>query len=365
MFFRNKNAPVYNTLIHILVWTAILLLPFLFERRHEFGESIEIIRGPWLPILLSIVCFYINYFFLIPRFLLRKRNGYYFLFNLLLIILVVFIMESLRSFDLFSPMNDFPDHGPPPFDDRPMPPEFEGNMMISHYRLMIMDAMVMILAIIFSITVRITQKWIRTENEKQEIEKKNAQSSLMLLKYQLQPHFFFNSLNNIYALIESSPHKAQEALHDLGKLMRYLLYGKEQVELSQEVAFLKQYIDLMELRLRPDIKTRVTLPEETGLLKIAPLLFVPLIENAYKHGISSLEPSYVFIDMQLEGNRINFVTENTNFPKSSSDKSGSGIGLQNLKQRLELLYPGKYQFEQIVSDGVFRTTLIIDLDNQS
>jgi sensor histidine kinase YesM len=120
----------------------------------------------------------------------------------------------------------------------------------------------------------------------------------------------------------------------------------------------------MELRLRDNIKIRVSFPENSERYQIAPLLMIPLIENAYKHGISSTETSIIFIDMKIVNNRLHFLVENTYFPKDESDKSGSGIGLNNLKQRLDMIYKGKYQLLQNIENGIFRIELIIEIEEK-
>ena len=219
--------------------------------------------------------------------------------------------------------------------------------------------------IIFSIAVKATENWIKTEAEKKEIENKNLESELQHLRYQLQPHFFFNSLNNIYSLVEVSPSKAQEAIHNLSKLMRYLLYDttREKVELSDEINFLKKYIQLMEIRQTDKTKTIYVFPEtENTSYRIAPLLFIPMIENAYKHGVSATQNSRISFGMTIKDNQLLFSSENSNFPKSTSDKSGSGIGLDNLKKRLELLYYDKYELRKGLRDNTFWITLRIELD---
>ncbi|HNW98102.1 MAG TPA: histidine kinase [Bacteroidales bacterium] len=311
--------------------------------------------GPLSPFLSAAIIFYINYFKLIDRYFISKKYYKFFLINLLIFIFFIIILEYLRQIRT---------NVPPDFD-RPHPHERDHHpdniLFLIFDSLQFKDFITYSISLIFCINIRVTQKLSRSERERQRIEKENIQSTLMLLKYQVQPHFFFNSLNNIYTLIESSPEKAQDALYNLGKLMRYLLYEKESVQLDNEIEFLKKYISLMELRLRENIIIRTSFPEDTGNLKIAPLLFIPLIENAYKHGISSTEPSIISMEMKLSKNKIFFIIENSHFPKDSNDKSGSGIGLQNLEQRLNLIYPNKHQIYKNVENGMFKVQLTIDL----
>lgn len=210
----------------------------------------------------------------------------------------------------------------------------------------IKDFFSLFIPIIFAIALRAMERWIKAEAEKKEIENKNLESELEHLRYQLQPHFFFNSLNNIYSLIEISPTKAQDTVLGLSKLMRYLLYetNHEQVDLAHEISFLINYIKLMEIRQSDKTTTTFSFPEiEEKRYFIAPLLFISMIENAYKHGVSATLPSQIYFGLELRDDHLLFMSGNTNFPKNKSDISGSGIGLDNLRKRLELLYPGHHE----------------------
>ena len=147
--------------------------------------------------------------------------------------------------------------------------------------------------------------------------------------------------------------------------MRYLLYetGREKVELSQEISFLKKFIQLMELRQTDKTVTNIVFPETTTTsYRIAPLLFIPMIGNAYKHGVSATQASHISFEMMIKDNYLFFSSENTNFPKDLADKSGSGIGLDNLHKRLELLYPQKYELKKGIKDNIYWITLRIEID---
>jgi LytS/YehU family sensor histidine kinase len=254
-------------------------------------------------------------------------------------------------------------HGPPEGFSSP------GRMLMPLPELFILkDLFSYLIPVIFSLAVRATESLLKTEAEKSEAEKRNLESELQHLRYQLQPHFFFNSLNNIYSLVDVSPTKAQEAIHNLSKLMRYLLYdtSREKVELSQEISFMTQYIQMMELRHTDKTKTTFSFPDVAdNQCEIAPLLFIPLIENAYKHCVSATQPSAIFFKITIDANELVFFGENTNFPKDNSDKSGSGIGLENLKKRLDLLYPHKYDFKYGVRDNYFRVRLKIEIESNN
>lgn len=175
-------------------------------------------------------------------------------------------------------------------------------------------------------------KWITTEKERKQLEQERTEAELKNLKNQLNPHFLFNTLNNIYSLIAISPERAQSAVLELSKLLRYVLYENTQpyVPMEKELEFNHNYIELMRLRLARHVQVDVNIP--TGLCrgyKIAPLLFITLIENAFKHGTSASTRSFVKINMsEPSPGVIECDIENSSFPKNETDKSGSGIGLK-------------------------------------
>ena len=182
------------------------------------------------------------------------------------------------------------------------------------------------------------------------------------LKSQLNPHFLFNTLNNIYALIAINQDKAQDAVHRLSKMLRYMLYAdKKEVALEEELQFLRNFIELMKLRLNSSNRLTVHFPENgTEGLTIAPLLLITLVENAFKHGISGSKPSEIKINVTINGNIITLYVENSLFPKPD-DKTSSGIGITNMQRRLALLYPGSYNFRRDNTGNKYTAILSIDL----
>ena len=198
------------------------------------------------------------------------------------------------------------------------------------------------------------------------MEAESIQAKYTALQSQLNPHFLFNTLNNIYSLIAISPERAQSAVLELSKLLRYVLYENTQpyVPMEKELEFNHNYIELMRLRLARHVQVDVNIP--TGLCrgyKIAPLLFITLIENAFKHGTSASIRSFVKINMsEPSPGVIECDIENSSFPKNETDKSGSGIGLKNLSRQLELLYAGKYNLHAESDSHIYRSMLTIDLN---
>lgn len=305
----------------------------------------------WLPILEAAIIFYINYLFLIEKLLLGKRQ--YLAFVAINIGLIALFRFDMYFVQLFSHQ-----------ELRPDKMGHDGRHETQPLSL-IRSLLALTLPALLAIGVKVTEEWKTFELEKSEIANQNLKSELRNLKYQLQPHFFFNSLNNIYSLVELSPGQAQQAIHNLSKMMRYLLYdtNHETVDLAIEINFLRTYTQLMEIRQSEDILVEYKFPElKPGEFSIAPLLLIPIIENAYKHGVSATGRSFVSFDISLNGNVLLFQSSNSNYPKSSADESGSGIGLENLKRRLHLIYPGKHSLLTEVRENVYWIVLSIQLE---
>ncbi|MBK7869688.1 MAG: histidine kinase [Saprospiraceae bacterium] len=344
-----KNSTINNVALHLLVWGILFAFPLLFSGG-DFPKPNIYLRTV-LPLVFTTFIFYLNYFVLIERVLFKNQIVLFIFLNLGLIALCMWGEDWVR--DMIPRNNPLPR---PPARGQVS----SGFRSFYHFR----AAFSMALTVAVSVAIRITQRWLKSEAERKAMETEQLKSTLSHLQYQIQPHFFFNSLNNIYSLVDSAPEKAKDSIHRLSKLMRYTLHDAtpEQVHLSSEIAFLKNYIDLMRLRLTDKVDVQYDFPEDADHTLIAPLLFIPLVENAFKHGVSASQASFIFIKMRIEGKRLIFWVENTNLPKDERDKGGSGIGVENLQKRLRLLYPNKHEFRQGVQDGIFRVDLVIDLN---
>lgn len=348
---RLRWNPVF---IHILAWAIVFLFPLLFIERFESMRRVHefnLMRFYIQPISIAVI-FYINYLWLIDRVLFRKKPVQFILYNLLLIVVANVIIYLVHR--MLIPNEFIPRHpGPGPRPPRPVFVQWQ-------------DSITLALMVGLSVAIKMTQKWIVTEKERKQLEQERTEAELKNLKNQLNPHFLFNTLNNIYSLIAISPDRAQSAVLELSKMLRYVLYENAQayVPMEKELEFNRNYIELMRLRLARHVKVEVDMPD--GLCRgyqIAPLLFITLIENAFKHGTSATEPSFVKIVMsEPSPGVIECRIENSCFPKDESDKSGSGIGLKNLSRQLELLYPGKYTLRAESDTRVYRSSLTIDLN---
>ena len=220
---------------------------------------------------------------------------------------------------------------------------------------MLRDIGSMILTAGLSAAIKMSRRWTQLEAARREAEQRRTEAELKNLRNQLNPHFLLNTLNNIYALIAFDTDKAQQAVQDLSRLLRHVLYDNQQetVPLCKEMDFIRNYIELMRIRLSAnvEVETRFDVRPDSHT-EIAPLIFISLIENAFKHGISPTKPSYIRICFEESPREVKCEIRNSCYPKTGADKSGSGIGLEQVRKRLELTYPGRYEWKHGVSpDG--------------
>lgn len=352
----NKSGKPAQIAIHLFVWLFLFSMPY-FLTYNKFENIDRLIEHTWFPLCLYAISFYLNYFWITDKLFDKKKRYQFILINLLLIV-VLLVINFLFRFWFFQKM--------PPPDMPPHMPPFPKDKMMMHKPLsffMYTDSISYLIPIMFAIGIRAIERWSKAELQQKTSEKERLSSELQHLKYQLQPHFFFNSLNNIYSLVDINPEQAKEGIHTLSKLMRYMLYESdtEKVSLKQEMDFMQRYIQLMSMRCSDKTTVSFDFPELKSDISIPPLLFISLIENAFKHGVSATANTNISFKIRLENKMLSFEAKNDNLPKQSSDKSGSGIGLDNLQKRLDLLFPAKYSFSKKVIDSqyIVRLSLII------
>lgn len=347
----NQKKSSLQFLIHFLVWGIITSFPLIFL--YSEGEKNLLKYFDFsLPIIFLMIVFYSNYLYLIPKFLFNRKIWQFFLVNAVLFSICLFAIDSIKQlyFDALFANMDFKNH---------MPPRAKMKEILQ-FR----DFISMSLTVGLAVAIRMTIQWYQSQAEQKELEKLHLASELNNLKHQLSPHFLFNTLNNIYSLISINQDNAQTAVHQLSNLIRYVLYESEQpkVFLSKDLDFTNNYIRLMSLRLASNVKLQTNIMTAEEGMTVAPLLFMTLVENAFKHGISPDQPSNISISIQkAEPGQLVCKVVNSNFPKNENDKSGSGIGLNNLRKRLELLYPDAHQIHTEVKDNVYSTTLTLNI----
>jgi two-component system, LytTR family, sensor kinase len=218
--------------------------------------------------------------------------------------------------------------------------------------------------VFLSLGLRVLERQSKIEKMHEEMEKEKLSAELAMLKNQISPHFFFNTLNNIYSLIDRNTEDTKNALIRFSRLMRYILYESKQdkAKLSREIEFMNNYIDLMKLRVNENTSLSIHFPSGCNDLEIPPFLFITLIENAFKHGVGFHEVSFIRIDLGCDGNNIQFRCINS-FDENANRKmkEHSGIGLENIRKRLDLLYPGRHEFRILKSGSTFDVQLNIQL----
>lgn len=224
-----------------------------------------------------------------------------------------------------------------------------------------------ILVLLFGMNIGI-KLYFKNENDAhalEQLQQKNVEEQLKYLKYQINPHFFMNTLNNIHTLIDIDPDKAKEALIELSKMMRYVLYeaNNAMVPLDREVEFLRNYIRLMRLRYTDDLKISVSLPNEVPNRQVPPLIFITFVENAFKHGVSYAHNSFIDIKLSIDDTSTLFCCRNSRSEKTEGHKEG--VGLNNVRQRLQLIYGESYALRITDDDDTYNVSLSLPVQIQS
>jgi len=347
---QTQNKNILQPLIHITVWGLFFGLPFLiFSKFPDFNLPDKVLHLS-VTVLSLMTVFYLNYFILTEKFLFQRKTAKFFLYNILIILLVGIAVHLWQE-------NNMP----------PMPQslKFKQEIIPHSIAFLLRDFVSLLIVTMLSVTIKMTGKWYTTEAERQEEQKERTEAELKNLRQQLNPHFLFNTLNNIYAQIAVHPEEAQNSMHQLSKLLRYVLYENNGnfVSLERELSFIHNYVELMRIRLSPEVNMKINMDVTEKEKTVAPLLFITLIENAFKHGISPTQPSFIDINIhQNNDKQLNCMIRNSYFPKNDSDQSGSGIGLENLRRRLEILYPHKHILRTEKEGDMFIAELIIPLN---
>ena len=344
-----------NIVIHILCWGLVLAFPLFFTRPDDTTSAAlaRFMRSSGGP-LSFMMLFYLNYLWLVPKFYFHDRKPLFYLINVVAVLCALgFMTEWWHLMNGWFPSERFSNR---PRGFRPPPYMFFYNSIS------------LVLVVGLSLAIRMSQRWQHVEQARKEAEQSRTEAELSNLRNQLNPHFLLNTLNNIYALIAFDTDKAQLAVEELSKLLRHVLYDNQHdyVALSKEVDFMRNYIELMKIRLTSDVKITTDInvaPDDST--PIAPLIFISLIENAFKHGISPSGEGFINIAIQRQGSDISCQITNSNHPKRDNDKSGSGIGLEQVSKRLELMYPGKYEWTRGTSSDntQYFSNIIIHTDS--
>ena len=373
-----------ENLIYLVVWGLLFAAPLLTLYVRSVGDADlsfdwHHVFFVWRKFAVYLLLFLLHNFLLAPLLLHRRRVLYFTIVAVVLAAFAVYQFNSRpdkRPVEDHRPEMDMRHHPAPPpdemrdidFHDRPeLPPDqFTPNGKRPFFEERDIVAIV-VLILMFGVNLGIKSYFRSRDDHKrlEELEKQHLEQQLEYLRYQINPHFFMNTLNNIHALIDIDPTKAQETVLELSRMMRFVLYegDRHEVPLSKEMDFIRTYVKLMRLRYTDKVSISLQLPNEVPDKTIPPLILISFIENAFKHGISYQHDSFVEVNVSVEGESLHFLCRNSKAKVSSHElgEAKGGVGLANVRKRLDLLYGKSYTLDINDESDTYNVQLIIPL----
>lgn len=330
---------------HSLFWLAFLVVLVSLEGT-ENGLGFAL-TNELIVLVFYAAMVYFNLYYLVPNYLSKERFGTY----VFLLVLATIIITPLKMIILHFKWAAYP-----AMQQELIRPETQYSQFMAMFFLGGGSSL-----------VKIISDWVRHQRERQILETQTMQSELRFLKSQINPHFLFNTLNNLYALTLKKSDEAPEIVIKLSEMMRYMLYecNEKRVPLRKEVNYLRNYLDLERLRQGNNISISFDVEGRVEHQQIAPLMFIPFLENSFKHGLSNqITQGYVHILLQVEDQHVHFYIENSkpDTPPSPDKRRSGGIGLVNVRRRLDLLYPGQYELTIADKPKSYAVNLEIDLE---
>lgn len=367
-----QKQQLLEQVIYLSMWLLILCIPpinLLLDDDHtlQAGELKNVILETGMLVLPFFVLFLIHNFLLVPQLFLKKYYVRYMLAVIFTIgILFLYMPGWLEALHPEPPLQGQkertfePAESWLPLPQLPLMPDSENGCPPIRPPFQAIHIAIAVLLVGFNLSIRLFLKSLRDDEMLKDLERQRLESELQYLKYQLNPHFFMNTLNNIYALVGLNTEQAKKTIIELSKLMRYVLYeaNKNQISLEHEIQFLENYIALMKLRYIDNLNIRTEFPVVVPCVQIPPLLFISLLENAFKHGVSYQEPSFIEVRIELADEGVIFNCKNSKHTHAHKD-AYHGIGIDNIKKRLHLLYGNNYTFTTNESENCFEVLLII------
>jgi sensor histidine kinase YesM len=334
MFLRKKYITI---LAHILLWAS---LGFIFIAHIPLTIGISFPKEYWIKqssmFLLLMGLYYLNSGVLVPRLLYRQKPVK---FIVLHIIIITLLLSGSFIYDGWVHM---PEGIAQAINDK-----FEGKLLIKLNGLKLDTTLLLTSCLLvgLSTSISITRIWQKDLLKSQQLVQKQLDSELSFLKAQIHPHFFFNTLNNIYSLTFIDVESSRASLHKLSRMMRYLLYEtqNDRTSLIREVDFVKDYIELMQLRVNGNTTVQFEEPPGINEKAIAPMILLPFVENAFKHGVHSVKESRISVKIRQDSDLLVLEVENTLFPRRKQGIDDGGIGLSNTRRRLDLIYAEHYR----------------------
>lgn len=344
---NNKNLMLT---LQLLGWGVVLGISLFwsFGSASEKIDSYGVARFTMNIIIPLMFIYLLNYAILIPRYLFNNKKGVFFGANFCLVLFLLAISYAISKYDLLASL-------------RPNPTKrrIDPNLMF-----IARDLVNYVLMIGLVTALRLSERLHESEEALREAESARVKAELANLRSQINPHFLLNTLNNIYALTAIDAEKAQKTIKELSDLLRYILYDNlnDRVLLSGEIGFLKSYIELMSIRLPRRVKITTSLNTPSGDdTYIAPMIFISLIENAFKHSVSASGEGFIDIsfDVDTQKGEMTLAIKNSNHAKRDQDKSGHGIGLEQVQRRLELLYPNSHTWVVEQDEMIYSSVLTL------
>ena len=321
----NRNRVVF---LHLSFWCVYVSF-FIYQVTSFRGGELPLDRIVTIAstqIVFAAICAYLNYFVFLPRFL-KRRNVWLYLAEFIIPFLIIMFIRIYLERYLADGLARTAEYV---YSTR-----FAVQVITTNFFIVIFVAM-----------LRFAIEWLEFEAKKKEVENEKLTAELNFLKAQINPHFLFNTLNNLYYLAYSKSENTTEVIAKLSQMMRYMIYDTNQpkVLLNKEIEYMRNYISLERLRLNDQIPIKFDVTGDTENVWISPLIFITFLENAFKHGVSNSNPkAWVNIAIRLQGRECIYTVENSRTNDLRDGNEKSGIGLQNVKRRLELSYPGKYK----------------------
>lgn len=349
-----QESKISRILSHITFWVIVALFYFfLFSWNSEFREVSIIFSAGLLPVAI-LVTYFFNYI-LVPNYLWEKRYGKFFLFSFYTLLVASWFSFLIVFYALIHILNK--------------KASIEPSVLHPELQVIALNFIVF-----FAITIKQVKRAFFIQQEKNELEKtklntelKLKEAELKLLKAQIHPHFLFNTLNNLYGLTLEKSDEAPDLVLRLSKILDYILYrcDEKRVLLSEEINNLNNYIEIEKIRYSEKLKLSSVFPESTANFKIAPLILLPFVENAFKHGVSNT-PGIARVDIKtflVDKNLIFKITNSKNSLLKKEENYSKGIGLKNVKKRLDFMYPQKYILSIDEDQEIFSVNLTLQLED--
>lgn len=363
-------------IIYTLMWIALYLSPLMGIYMRMSGNphivfSWDEIINAWEFNTVWIVLFAIHNFLLAPLLIIKRRTWLYTALVVVLLVATMFTLSAIRPSHskkhpapqryeccehncMNAEMMASKQQPPPMREGGPLMMFGPGEMVAFFGGLLLMG---------MNLGVKLYFRSQEATKAITQIEKHALERQLQYLKYQVNPHFFMNTLNNIHALVDIDPERAKASIVELSKLMRYVLYegNNRLTPLSREVQFLRNYVQLMSMRYTGNVSISLDVPEVLPDSMLPPLLLVIFVENAFKHGISYRTKSFVEISLQPHGDRLLFSCRNSRPEIKHDENMKGGVGLSNVRRRLDLLFPDDYTLDIKETDDTYTVKLEIPL----